>query len=404
MGLTLRVVAGLLASFALAGAAGAQTAQEPLAARLGAALRQDGVSPGRTGAIAIALEAGATVYTQNEATSFRPASTEKLTVALAALDELGRQFRIETLVLGKGQQDGSVWRGDLVLKGFGDPSLHGDDLAGLAREIRASGIRRVRGRILGDESYFDRRRTAPGWKAYYYKNESPPLSALVVNRAWLDGRMVDAPALAAAISFKRALRKAGVRVSGRAALGIAGESAAELARAPSLPLRRLVRWMNTESDNFFAEMLLKVLGARELGQGTTAAGAKVVRRELAQRQVPLGGVRIVDGSGLSRGDRLTARALAALLVSALADQRIAGPFVASLAVAGRTGTLEDRMERGPARGRVRAKTGTTSVASALAGYAGRGYVFAVLMNGSPMPSWLARRAQDRFATILARAL
>ena len=193
-------------------------------------------------------------------------------------------------------------------------------------------------------------------------------------------------------------------MSGRAALGIAGESAAELARVPSLPLRRLVRWMNTESDNFFAEMLLKVLGARELGQGTTAAGAKVVRRELAERQVPLGGVRIVDGSGLSRGDRLTARALAALLVSALADQRIAGPFVASLAVAGRTGTLEDRMERGPARGRVRAKTGTTLVASALAGYAGRGYVFAVLMNGSPIPSWLARRAQDRFATILARAL
>ncbi|MEX2457414.1 MAG: D-alanyl-D-alanine carboxypeptidase, partial [Actinomycetota bacterium] len=86
-----------------------------------------------------------------------------------------------------------------------------------------------------------------------------------------------------------------------------------------------------------------------------------------------------------------------MLVSARTDPRIAKPFVASLAVAGVNGTLEDRLEEKPARGTVRAKTGTTDLSSALAGYAGDGYVFAVVMNGNPVASTAARAAQDRFA-------
>jgi D-alanyl-D-alanine carboxypeptidase/D-alanyl-D-alanine-endopeptidase (penicillin-binding protein 4) len=215
---------------------------------------------------------------------------------------------------------------------------------------------------------------------------------------------VDEPALAAASAFEQALEEAGISVRRKAAVGVAEGEPIELARVTSPTLARLVDHMNTESDNFVAEMLLKALGAAELGKGTTAAGATVVRRELAERDVPLANVRIVDGSGLSRLDRLTARALASLLLSARADARIAKPFVASLAVAGVNGTLEDRLEAKPARGTIRAKTGTTDLSSALAGYAGDGYVFAVVMNGSPVAPTAARAAQDRFATILARAL
>ena len=401
-GRTARLAAVLLAGWlVLAGTASALPADAPLDLRLGKALHQKGVAAGKTGAIAIELGAGAVVYAQNAAKPLQPASTEKLAVAVAALDELGPGYTIETLVLGRGEQDGGAWRGDLVLKGFGDPSLHADDLALLAAQVRDHGIRKVTGRILGDESYFDARRTAPGWKPSFYKNECPPLSALVVDRAWLDGGTADEPALAAAIAFRRALVKAGVKVAGKAGRGDAGDAASELARVGSPPLSRLVMWMNAESDNFVAEMLLKVLGAEEAGRGTTAAGAGVVRRELAERGVPLVGVRIVDGSGLSRSDRLTAQALAALLVSGREDARISHAFVGSLAVAGVSGTLEDRMETGPARGTVRAKTGTTDAASALAGYAGRSYVFVVVMNGSPVSYWAAQRAQDRFAELLA---
>jgi PBP4 family serine-type D-alanyl-D-alanine carboxypeptidase len=159
--------------------------------------------------------------------------------------------------------------------------------------------------------------------------------------------------------------------------------------------------METESDNFYAELLLKLLGAEEAGRGTTAAGAAVVRRELVERGVPMAGVRIVDGSGLSRLDRVTGRMLASLLVSARDDPAVSKAFVASLAVAGVSGTLEDRLTRPPARGRVRAKTGTTSAASALSGYAGGAYVFALVMNGNPVDTDAARTAQDRVARLLA---
>jgi D-alanyl-D-alanine carboxypeptidase/D-alanyl-D-alanine-endopeptidase (penicillin-binding protein 4) len=129
----------------------------------------------------------------------------------------------------------------------------------------------------------------------------------------------------------------------------------------------------------------------------------VVRSELAKAGVPLAGVRIVDGSGLSRFDRLTAQSLAAILRTGAADPTIRDAFVGSLAVAGVSGTLEKRLATRPTRGRVVAKTGTTLRASALAGFVRHRYVFAILQNGRPVPYWYARTAQDRFVTALARA-
>jgi D-alanyl-D-alanine carboxypeptidase/D-alanyl-D-alanine-endopeptidase (penicillin-binding protein 4) len=128
----------------------------------------------------------------------------------------------------------------------------------------------------------------------------------------------------------------------------------------------------------------------------------VVVNELRAAGVPVGGVRIVDGSGLSRLDRLTAQALVGILRAGADDPAIAGHFVTSLAVAGVSGTLKRRLERRPTRGRVIAKTGTTSISSALAGFVRKRYVFAIVQNGSPVPYWTARQAQDRFVTILAR--
>jgi D-alanyl-D-alanine carboxypeptidase/D-alanyl-D-alanine-endopeptidase (penicillin-binding protein 4) len=128
-----------------------------------------------------------------------------------------------------------------------------------------------------------------------------------------------------------------------------------------------------------------------------------VRAALRAAGVPLAGVRIADGSGLSRFDRLTAAALATLLRAAVADPAVREAFLSSLAVAGVSGTLEERLATSPARGRVVAKTGTTLRASALAGYVGRRFVFAILQNGAPVPYWTARAAQDRFVTVLARA-
>lgn len=399
-----RLLAAAVA-LAAAHAAGAQPASgQTLREDLDRALTISGVSRAKTGAFALDLRSGRVVYSLHPDRSLRPASNEKLAVALALLDRLGPEHRITTTVLGAGSRAGSTWRGRLVLRGFGDPTLTRADLRKLASKLRTAGIRRVTGRIIGDETYFDKRRTAPGWKRSYYKIQSPPLSALVVDRARSKGRTVDNPALWAARAFRKALVTAGIRVGGKAVRGTAPPGSRRLVAVRSRTIKALVKRMNKVSDNFYAEMLLKHLGARMLGTGTTWAGCLVVRRVLATHGVPLAGVRIVDGSGLSLDDRATARSLGRLLVSAWRDPAVRVPFFSSLPIAGVDGTLEDRLRTGPARGRVRAKTGTTSRASALSGYAGARFVFAILQNGNPINWTKARRAQDRFAQELARRL
>jgi D-alanyl-D-alanine carboxypeptidase/D-alanyl-D-alanine-endopeptidase (penicillin-binding protein 4) len=381
--------------------ASAATPTTALQRQLARALRVPHVSPARSAAVALDLTNGSVVYAQNQSRSLAPASNEKLAVTYAALSVLGPNYHYETDVLGQGQQDGTVWNGQLVLKGSGDPSLSDAGLKALAAQVRTAGIRRVVGGIIADESWFDSQRVAPGWKPGFYLNECAPLSALVVDGDWAGGYLSTNPALAAGNAFRSALRSNGVAVVGPVRVGLANEYVAPLASISSPPLATIVRYMDHESDNFTAEMLLKQLGATQLERGTTSAGAAVVTHALAQAGVPMIGVRIVDGSGLSVLDRLTANALTALLKIAWANPAIKPSLLAALPVAGVNGTLQDRMRKGPARGNVFAKTGTTSQASALSGYVRDRYVFAVLENGNPVSYWWARVAQDRFAQLLA---
>lgn len=394
MRLRLLACAALLAGVAASGAGASPTA--PLAQRLAAALATSGVEWSRSGALVVDLRSRRTIYAQNAWVSLVPASNEKLAVSYAALTALGPSYRIETSVLGDGRLVDSVWRGDLVLRGRGDPTLEAADLTDLAAQLREAGLAAVTGAIVGDESFFDGRRTAYGWKPQFYLNESPPISALSVGRSGSRE-----PALAATIAFRKALRKAGVRVHGGVRLGRTPAGAWPLASVLSPSLRDLVHAMGTESDNYTAELLIKELGAVVARRGTTPAGAAVVTGVLRAARIPLRGVRIVDGSGLSRLDRLTAGAIVGVLQAALADPLVAPSFLAALPVAGRSGTLEGRMRAPPARGRVAAKTGTTSLASALSGFVAGRFAFSILQNGNPVPRWSARASQDRFAAILA---
>ena len=371
-----------------------------LSASLGQALADTDVDPRRTAALVVDLRSQQVVFRRNDSLSLAPASAEKLAVSLAALRVLGPSFRFRTEVVGAGDLDGHVWHGDLVLVGNGDPTLSKDGLVSLAREVAAWGIRRVTGRVLGDEHRFDTTRTGPGWKASFLGVESAPLSALSVEGVPLRG--ANSSAAAAAAAFRAALALRGIAVAGPAGTGRAPAEVLPLALDLSDPLTDVVREMNQESDNFVAEMLLKELGTTVAPRGSTAAGIRVVRAALGDAGVPLAGVRLADGSGLSRGDRLTARALVSILESGRSDPTIGGTFVSSLAVAGVSGTLQHRLRKRVTYGRVRAKTGTTNRASALAGFVRRRYVFAILQNGSPVDYWSARIAQDRFVTALAR--
>jgi serine-type D-Ala-D-Ala carboxypeptidase/endopeptidase (penicillin-binding protein 4) len=397
-----RLAAIAVAALALVAASGTAQGQSPQLARaLDRALGTAGVDASRTSALAVDLATGRIVYEANSRRALAPASAEKLAVSFAALRLLGPGYRFRTEVAGEGVLDGSVWRGDLFLVGYGDPTLAPADLDALARDVKAWGIRRVTGRIVGDETHFDANRTAPGWKPSFLGVESPPLSALSVDE--VDIRGANQSAVAAARAFAVALVRRDVAVSGRAVAGRGPAELFPLAQDLSEPLSEIVRHMNRESDNFVSEMLLKELGVAGARDGSTAAGGKVVRDALVEAGVPVNGVRIVDGSGLSGLDRLTAKALVAVLRVGAADPEIRDAFLTSLAVAGVSGTLKKRLDRRPTRGQVIAKTGTTSRASALAGFVRRRYVFAILQNGSPVPYWSARAAQDRFVTVLARS-
>jgi serine-type D-Ala-D-Ala carboxypeptidase/endopeptidase (penicillin-binding protein 4) len=399
-----RLLAALFALVALA--APASTPARPiqdsqLQIRLARALHVPHVALARSAAVALDLTTGAVLFQQNGNRPLAPASNEKLPLTYAALVRLGTAFRIETDVLGQGEQDGTQWTGTLVLKGNGDPTLSRADLRGLAAQVKSLGIRSVTGGVTGDESAYDTRRIVAGWKPSFFIDESPPLSALVVDRARVGSVVTRTPALAAATAFRDALRNAGIAVDGPVRTAPADEWSELLASVSSPTLATMVRFMDRESDNFTAEMLLKQLGLAALDRGTSAAGATVVMQTLAEAGVPMAGVRIVDGSGLSRLDRLTTNALGSLLKIAWADPTVRPALLAALPVAGVNGTLQHRLSKPPARGRVLAKTGTTDSASSLSGYVSNRYAFAVMQNGHPLSYWWARRAQDRFAQILA---
>jgi D-alanyl-D-alanine carboxypeptidase/D-alanyl-D-alanine-endopeptidase (penicillin-binding protein 4) len=370
---------------------------------LAGALRARHVSPAQTGAVVLDLRTGQTLFAEHARLALRPASNQKLATTYAALTALGPSFRIETDVLGDGTPSGTTWQGNLVLKGYGDPSLSAGEVRSLAAQVAAAGIKDVTGRILGDESWFDSRRTGLGWKAKFYLHESPALSALIVDRGWTGRYETAHPALMAAQLFRLDLRRAGVTINGGTALGVASAAAVPLADVESPPLSALVRHMDVYSDNFYAEMLLKEIGAVQGTGGSAAAGLVVTKRLLTAAGVSLAGIRMVDGSGLSLLDRWTPSGLTGLLRTMWLDPDLEPYLVPALPIAGETGTLEYRMRKGPAHGLVRAKTGTTDNSSALSGFVGDRYVFSILENGRPVKTRNAERSQNRFAQVLARA-
>ena len=201
-------------------AATASTAAGPAALepKLTQALAAPSLSLRRTSALAVDLSTGTVVFAHNASLPVAPASNEKIPVSWAALTRLGVGYRFHTEVYGVGDRDGAAWDGDLVLKGFGDPTLSTADLDRLAATIRGRGIRSVTGRVLGDESFYDRKRGVAGWKPYFVGGEAPPLSALVVDRAaGLAGALAAAP---------RRPRRSGMRSSAAASRSPAGRASA----------------------------------------------------------------------------------------------------------------------------------------------------------------------------------
>jgi serine-type D-Ala-D-Ala carboxypeptidase/endopeptidase (penicillin-binding protein 4) len=356
-----------------------------------------------SGAYVVDLGSGTELYASKADVGRMPASVNKLYTSATALLRYGADGHLTTSVLSTGLPDetGTI-AGNVVIRGGGDPTFNNASATTLAKQLAGAGLQRVEGRVIGDESAFDAFRGVPA-SGYRLTSEVGPLSALAYNHG-RTGKSAPyyqaSPAKFAAQAFEKALEHEGVKITGSARSGLTPEGMTPLSEFESPPISAIVRLMNQPSDNYIAEMLIKGLGAQFGTSGSTTAGGTVIKEAVR----PFGITpTVIDGSGLSRGDRTTPRDVVQLLKSM--DSSEAGvAFDESLPVAGRNGTLYNRMRGTAAQDRCHAKTGTLHDVSALAGFCnttgGERVAFAFLMN-RVNPSG-ARALQDRMTVALAR--
>ena len=352
-----------------------------------------------------------------------PASDLKLATSAAALSLWGPRHRFKTELYlstlpltppaGIGMLVGNVY-----LKGYGDPSLSTvayehrvlkmttATLAPFLTRLKALGVTCITGSVIADDSYFDRLRSAPGWRPNFEGDEIGALSALTINEGGGEKTPVMSSPLYAAATLTAMIEKAGIRVNGAPRFGTVAPGSVLVKITRSAPLAVLLEHMNKHSDNFFAEMLTKGLGASFGSAGTTAAGVRVVRHFLADNGLHNNAIRLFDGSGLSAWNRFSAADFTRLL-TIMASGPDAASYAASLSIAGEDGTLRRRMRNSAAQNNLIGKTGTLSIASCLSGYVRSAnhhrLVFSLLMNGSPVDFDAALSAQDAISVLLAKA-
>ena len=436
-----------------------------------------------TWGIYVVDDRGRVLYQRNADRLSVPASNTKLVVTAAAAVLLPSDYRVTTSLYVNGRVENGVLNGDLILYGRGDPTwsarCYGVDtltpgmcdstftsIDAMADSVRAHGIRRITGKLVGDGSYFEPTQIHYGWNAWdltwWY---AAPVSGLGFHDNSVDFRIVPGPAVDAPpaitwapdlglITFENRARTVsadssttigdnffrsgggwGVRAEGTVALGrkplvenvalpdpnlyAARALAASLARAgvaveggaasttDSLayrtvrccaalvefrgrPLPDIIFPILNSSQNWFAEMLLKILGRELKGEGSWQAGLDVERRFLTDSvKIDSTAFALEDGSGLAAGNLVTAHAFAQLLAY-MHRHPNGGPFVAGLPHAGQPGSLLRRFVGTPLEGRVIAKTGSIDRVNSLSGYIeranGRTITFSVQANGHAVPS------------------
>ncbi len=416
------------------------------------------------------LESGAELYAHDGDIGMSLASNAKVLTSVAGLGTLGSGFKWRTSVFiddkSLDEATGTV-KGNLYIRGRGDPTLSVNDLRALATEVAARGIRTVQGQLVVDATYFDNDVDAPHF------NEQPkeraafraPVAAFGVSRSaflvnvigepgggskvWIepdagehitlkktevtsvsegrsrirvdvkqagparakgeklevevvgqlryaDGhywakRRVDDPQRFAAEVFKQTLADRGIKFTKKAiAFAAVPTNAQPITLHDSAPLGTIVREMNKSSDNYFAETLLKTLGAETRatpGPATWSDGQAALQLYLAKLGLPPGTYRSENGSGLFGATEVSAKQMVTVLRGAHRDYRIGPDLLGSLPVGGMDGTLARRWHSSGARGRVRAKTGTLATVTTLAGFvavdSARPIAFAIFVNDIP---------------------
>ncbi len=431
------------------------------------------------------LEDGTVLFRKNSYKRLIPASNMKLYTTAAALTTLGSDFTYETEFLTDGVIVDSVLNGDLIIRGKGDPTISGRYRDGQvlayfrdwADTLKNLGIKRIQGRLTGDESYFRGDKLGPGWmwsdEPYWY---SAQINALSFNDNCIDLEIVPGDRIGAPVTVRRepdsdyvTIRNEAItthpdsnetlkifrerarntiRISGKLPLGAKPETESVTIEDPGLyfvthfkhvldtsgivvkntcrlsaegfdydtlkplfkhrspTLREIVRVINKGSHNFYADQLYKTMGAEVHHTGTWKTGKNVVERWLSRIGVAVDEMSLFDGSGLSRVNRVTPVATAALLRYMYRHPEFEA-FYESLPIAGVDGTISHRMKGTAAEGNVRAKTGYVMHARSLSGYAfdknKTPYLFVMMVNDYAVPTPYINYLQDRICILLCNS-
>ncbi|GAA3523798.1 D-alanyl-D-alanine carboxypeptidase/D-alanyl-D-alanine-endopeptidase [Aeromicrobium panaciterrae] len=361
--------------------------------------------------LAVVSPTGEVLATRGSGT-YVPASTAKVLTAFASLATVGPQEQFHTRVMLAGDQ--------LVLVGGGDPYLLVKkpkvpdravraDLTTLATRtataLKRDGVTAV---SLGyDASLFTGPSASAGWPSMYVTaNIVTPVSALWADQGEAHGIRSRDPALSAGKIFGRLLEERGIQVTGGPAAARVPDGAKEVASMASATVAQIVEALVRTSDNQAAEVMLRHVAIAAGKPATFEGGAEAVTEALTKASIDTTGLRLRDGSGLSRDDRVSPTTLAQTMLAALASLRTSS-LLGDLPVSGFSGTLLERFSGSKgAYGQVRAKTGTLTGVHSLAGYAteasGLPVYFALMSDGTPeIPLAAAEAALDRVAAAIA---
>ena len=469
--------------------AASQAAVRELRSQLATVFNAPVMSRGTWGVEVRSLDRGDVLFDHHAGTLMMPASNMKILTLAAAAEALGWDHRFTTTLETTAPVDAGVLRGDLIVRGTGDPTISTRGrrneavLDEWASALRAAGITSIDGRVLGDDQAFDDEGIGPGWSWDYLEaGYAAPVGALQYNENTADlttapgaavgdpvivrlgagsgftvsnravtgegaesrlrgavevRRRIDRPELEIsgmlpreapaatrvvavlnptqffAQSLKDGLAARGIGVSGAAvdiddlvpALPGTGPERRVLATTTSPSLREIGTVLMKVSQNQYAETLLKAIGAADGGIGTTSGGRRRVEEIFTAWGIPADGYVVSDGSGLSRYNYVTPATINALLTRMHADPRHRDPFVATLPVAGKDGTIASRMRRTRAEGNAVAKTGSIANTRALSGYvrtrSGETLVFSIIANDFVIPAATVNWIADLAVEILA---
>lgn len=331
-----------------------------------------------------------TLYRFNARQTMRPASTMKLLTSISALDHLGARYEFRTSLYYTGSVKDSVLTGDLYCVGGMDPLFDTNDMKAFSESVRALGIHTLRGKIIEVRGFKDSDLLGEGW---CWDDDNPMLSPLLI-----DKKDEFASRLA------QMLDKDSIFVDGPSTTGTLPKSALLLC-SRSHPLVDVLEPMMKNSDNLYAESMFYQLGASTGASPAKAShGRQMILKTLKNAGVT-GQYKIADGSGLSLYNYVTPELLAKLLIYAYRKSGIIRYLYVSLPIAGEDGTLKKRMKDSPAHLNVRAKTGTVTGVSSLAGYAlasnNHMLVFSIINQGI-MKADDGRNFQDKVCKALCK--